>query len=70
MKGNLLSNDYVKFNIYLLVNNNKINLTTSWYRGEFSTNITLNSTGKWTIKAIFAGQGRYYQVMPPEHLMW
>jgi len=47
-----------KLNISILINDEKINLTTA-YNGKFSTKIQLNSTGKYIIKAIFNGKDQY-----------
>jgi len=49
---------YDYLNLYILVNNARINITTN-FQGQFSTNIKLNSTGKWTVKAIFERQNQY-----------
>ncbi|MBE6513423.1 MAG: hypothetical protein E7Z75_09855 [Methanobrevibacter olleyae] len=44
--------------LYLLVNNEKIKLNTT-NNGDFSTTIKLNTTGIWTVKAIFEGNYGY-----------
>jgi len=49
---------YQNLNITILINDEKINLTTD-YKGKFSTKIQLNSTGKYIIKALFNGKGKY-----------
>jgi len=47
-----------RLDMYLLVNDYKINLKTD-YNGNFSTNVILNSTGKCTIMAVFEGNNKY-----------
>jgi len=56
VNANQTVNDFL--NITLLVNNDIIKIKTK-HNGKFSTTIRLNSTGIYTIKAIFNGKGRF-----------